>query len=299
MKKNFSIFTLIFVTIIWGSAFIFQEIASEHISSFTFNFLRFGIASIVLLPFVIISLLKEKKKNGYINYKDIVIGSLLCGVTLSIASITQQYGIGLSSASKAGFITACYIVIVPIISLFLGKKNTINVYLAVGITLIGLYVFCINESFKLQLGDLLLIICAISFAFQIIVVEKFSKKVNNLVLSFGQIFLSFIICIIPCFVIDKPTISQIGNGILPVLYVAIFSTCLCYTLQIVSQKNINPTVASLIMSCESIFSAIFGFFILEQVLSNREIIGALIMILGILLAQLPEKWFKFKKRNCK
>ena len=299
MKKNFSIFTLIFVTIIWGSAFIFQEIASEHISSFTFNFLRFGIASLVLLPFVIISLIKEKKKKGFINLKDIVIGSLFCGLTLSIASITQQYGIELSSASKAGFITACYIVIVPIISLFLGKKNTINVYIAVGLTVIGLYIFCIDDSFKIELGDLLLIICAISFAFQIILVEKFSKKVNNLVLSFGQILVSFLVCIIPCFVIDKPTINQIGSSILPVLYVALFSTCLCYTLQIVSQKNINPTIASLIMSCESVFSALFGFIILNQVLTAREIIGSIIMIGAIILAQLPENWFKIKKKNCK
>lgn len=301
MKRKISIAILFLITIIWGSAFVFQDLASEHVSSFTFNFLRFFIGSMVLTPVAVISAKRDQKnKNEKMNIKQLIIASVVCGAFLSLASVLQQFGIAYSSVGKAGFITATYIVIVPLLYLFVRRRYTINVYLAVVIALAGLYLLCVKGTFNFEIGDLLLLGCAISFAFQIVFVEYFSKRVNNICLSLGQSLVSCLVCVIPCFVIEKPTLASVQQGILPILYVAVFSTCIAYTLQIVAQKNVNSTLASLIMSLESVFSVIFAAIILKQYLSTQELIACIIMFSSIILAQLPEKWFLFKKKpDCK
>ena len=299
MKKNISFLTLLLITIIWGSAFIFQKMASEHISSFAFNFLRFFIAAVCLFPIAFFSMKRAKRKGAKFNKRDLLLASLFCGGSLVIASILQQYGIEYSTPSKAGFITSCYIVIVPILYLLFRKKQTVNIYIAVVICFIGLYLFCVNETFTLQIGDALLILCAFCYAFQIICVEYFSNKVDALALSCGQSIVSAVCCFLPAILFEHPSFTDFQLSIGPVLYVAIFSTCIAYTLQIVAQKNISPTIASLVMSLESVFGAIFGFIILEETLSPQEIIGAIIIFSGVILAQLPSKFFLFKKNNCK
>lgn len=295
MKRNtLSIIGLFILTIIWGSAFVFQDLASEHVSSFTFNMLRFGIASIVLTP--IFLFISGKKQKEVINSKkNVVIGSLLCGIFMVAASVLQQLGIQTTAIGKSGFITATYILIIPILSLFLNKRYTLNVYLAILLACGGLYLLCINGSFAFEIGDIYLILSAFCYSLQIMVVEYFANKINPIILSLGQSLVSFILCIIPSLIIDQPTISQIINALLPILYVAVFSTSVGYTLQIVCQRDVNPTLASLIMSLESVFSVIFGAIFLEQFLSEREFMGCLIMFIAIILAQLPSSWFKLKR----
>ncbi|MDD6302212.1 MAG: DMT family transporter [Bacillales bacterium] len=299
MKSKISIVILFFVTIIWGSAFVFQDIASEHVSSFTFNFLRFFFASIVLLPIAIISNIKDKKKGINNSIKDLVLGSIVCGGFLCLASILQQRGIETTSVGKSGFITASYILFIPLISLIFKKRYSYHVYLSVLIAVVGLYLLCIKGEFRLEIGDIYLIGCALCFALQIISIEYFAKRVNCICLSLGQSIVSCIVCLFFMIFIDKPTIQQIIPSLWPILYIAIFSTSIGYTLQIAAQKNVNPTIASLIMSLESVFSVIFGAIILSQFLQIREIIGSIIMFIAIIFSQLPAEWFSFKKRKTK
>lgn len=295
MKSRLSFFLLLIITIIWGGAFVFQDIASNYISSFTFNFLRFFIASVALAPLAIISYKRDKQNQIIMNWPKLILGSFLCGISLCLASILQQYGVSYTSAGKAGFITSSYILIIPIISLFFKRHYRINVYIAVIFSLIGLYLLCVDGEFKFEIGDIYLIACAFCFAIQIMVIEYFAKSVNNICLSLGQAIFAAVICIIPTLLIDKPSISSISKSIWPVLYVALLSTVVGYTGQIIAQKNLNPTIASLIMSLESVFSAIFGAIILKQFLNSKELIGCIIMFIAILLSQLPNNWFKKKK----
>ena len=297
MKQKLSFILLLTITIIWGGAFVFQNLASQYVSSFTFNFLRFFIASIALLPLSIVSYRKDVKNGNKINAKQLIIGSVLCGGFLSLASILQQYGIQYTSVGKAGFITSSYILIIPLISLIFKKRYGINVYIAVFLSLIGLYLLCVNDSFTFEKGDLFLLGCALCFAIQIMIIEYFAKKVNNLCLSLGQSLFSCLICILPMIFIEQPSIKQITLSLPPVLYVAIMSTVIGYTGQIVAQKHINPTIASLIMSLESVFSVIFGALILKQFLLTNELIGCIIMFISIIFSQLPENLFKFKRKK--
>ena len=299
MKSKLSFILLLIVTIIWGSAFVFQDIASEHVSSFTFNFYRFFFASLFLIPLAIFGYKSDKKKGKEDKFKDLILGSFLCGSFLCLASVLQQKGIETTSVGKSGFITSSYILIIPIISFFLKKRYSINVYLSVVISLIGLYLLCVKGSFSLETGDIYLLGGALCYAIQIIFVERFSSKTNCFCLSLGQALVSCLYCLVPMLLIENPSFEQIKLSIWPILYIALFSTTIGYTGQIVAQKNINPTIASLIMSLESVFSVIFGAIILKQYLDIREIVGCLVMFIAIIFSQLPSEWFKIKKKNCK
>ena len=299
MKKTSSFILLFIVTIIWGSAFSFQGMASEYVSSYTFNFLRFSIASLAILPVAIYSYLRDKKRGIRMNWKKLIIGSILSGSFVCACSILQQFGIEKSTVGKAGFITSQYILIIPILSLFLKRKYSINVYLSCLISLVGVYFLCMGESMSLQEGDIYFFLTAFGFAVQILMIEYFANTVNPICLSLGQVLVAAIISTVPCFAIDKPSLEAINNALPSILYVAVLSTGVGYTGQIVAQKNLNPTIASLIMSLESVFSVLFGALLLHQYLSVNEIIGCSIMFVSLVLSQLPPSWFTFKKKKKK
>lgn len=292
-KEVNSFILLLITTLIWGSAFVFQDIASNYVGSYTFNCLRFLIAFICMLPFAIYKQNKLKKENKNNSFKEIIISSSICGFFLIGASILQQFGVGLVGAGKSGFITSMYLVIIPVLLfIFAHKRYSWNVYLGIIISVIGLYLLSVKGNFTLETGDILLIGSAFMFAFQIISTGYFAKNMDPITLSCGQSLVSFIISLIPTLIFDKPSMNSIGNAIWPILYVAIFSTCIAYTLQIVGQRHLNETLASLVMSFESVFSSLFGALFLQQYLSLKEYIGCIVIFIGVILAEIT-----FKKKE--
>lgn len=292
-KQLYSIILLLLTTIIWGSAFVAQDIASNYVSSFTFNAVRFFISFIIMLPMAILRQNKLKKSGENNTAKEIIVSSLICGSCLILASIFQQEGISLEGAGKSGFITSMYLVIIPIFYfVFKHKRYNINVYIGIVLAVFGLYLLSVKDGFSLGKGDIYLILSAFMFAGQIITTGYFAKNMDPFTLSCGQSLVSFLISFIPALVIDKPEVSNVINALPSVLYVSIFSTCVAYTLQIVSQKNLNSTLASLVMSLESVFSAISGALILHEYLTGNELIGCIVIFCGVIISQIT---FKRKK----
>ena len=285
---------LLLTATIWGVAFVAQSVEMDYVGGFTFNAVRSIIGSIVLLP-VILFLdrqktpavrTEEEKKSGQ---KTLLMGGIACGICLCLASNFQQFGIKYTTVGKAGFITACYIVIVPILGLFLKKKCSPYIWGAVVMALIGLYLLCITDGFSIGKGDILDMICAVLFSLHILVIDYFSPKVDGVKMSCIQFLVCGILSGIPALIFENPQISSILAAWQPILYAGVMSCGVAYTLQIVGQKNMNPTVASLILSLESCISVLAGWIILGQSMSRKEILGCVIMFAAIILAQLPEK----------
>lgn len=275
---------------IWGTAFVAQSVGMEYIGPFTFNGVRSIIGAITLVPCILIQKKSCRKiiEEGS-NRKDLVVGGLLCGALLFVASSLQQIGIKYTSAGKAGFITSCYIVIVPLIGIFMKKTSGWKIWAAVVLALAGLYCLCITDGFTVGKGDIFIFLCAMAFSAHILVIDYFSPKVNGVVLSCIQ----FVVCgvaSLPCmFVFEVPDITAIMSAWMPILYAGVLSCGVAYTLQIIGQRNVNPTIASLILSLESCFSVLAGWVILHEKLSIKESLGCVLMFVAIILAQLPDK----------
>ena len=279
---------------IWGVAFVAQSVGMDYVGAFTFNAVRCLMGAVVLLPLIFFMKSKEEPKHltaeeKKAGRKTLIIGGISCGVFLFLASNFQQFGIKYTTVGKAGFITACYIVIVPILGLFMKKKCSSYIWAAVAMALIGLYLLCIKDGFSIGKGDILVLICAFLFSLHILVIDHFSPMADGVKLSCIQFLVSGILSGIPALLLEKPQFSSLIAAWQPLLYAGIMSCGVAYTLQIVGQKDMNPTVASLILSLESCISVIAGWMILGQSLSTREIIGCVIMFCAIILAQLPQK----------
>lgn len=281
---------LLLAALIWGVAFVAQSVGMEYVGGFTFNAARSLIGSAVLLP-VIFVIHSRKKTDGPVteNRKDLIAGGISCGVLLCLASSFQQFGIKYTTVGKAGFITACYIVIVPVLGIFLGNKCGPLIWAAVGMALAGLYLLCIQDGFSIGKGDILVMICAFFFSLHILVIDHFSPKADGVKMSCIQFLVCGILSGIPALILEHPRMSQLLAAWKPVLYAGAMSCGVAYTLQIVGQKDMNPTVASLILSLESCISVLAGWVILGQRLSGKEILGCLVMFGAIVLAQLPVK----------
>ena len=289
MKTNIKYSLLLTLTaVIWGAAFVAQSAGMDYVGPFTFNGTRSIIGVLVLAPTAMIM----DKKEGVITRwkdKDLILGGLICGVCLFLATSSQQIGIMTVSAGKSGFITALYIVLVPIFSIFLKKKPGKLVWVSVVLALIGMYFLCIDGSLSIEGGDLWLFACAAMFALQILAVDKFAPNVDVIKLSCYQFLVTGVLSIIPM-VLEKPVMSDMLDCAVPILYAGVLSSGVAYTLQMEAQKKVKPTVASLIMCLESVFSVLFGFLLLHERLSVREIIGCAIMFVAVILTQLvPEK----------
>lgn len=286
---------LLLAATIWGVAFVAQSVAMDYIGPFTFNCIRSLLGGAVLLPVIGIFSISKKEKNEkseepfFKRNRTLIIGGLCCGLALCIASNLQQIGIVTTSAGKAGFITAFYIVFVPIVNLFFGKKSSFLIWISVALALVGLYLLCITESLSINQGDLYLLLCAIVFTIHILVIDHFSPLVDGVKMSCIQFFVSGILSAIPMFLFEEPSFTQLKAASVSILYAGIMSCGVAYTLQIVGQKNMNPTIASLILSLESVVSVLAGWVILHQTLSVREIIGCILMFGAIIFAQLPAK----------
>lgn len=285
---------LLLTAAIWGVAFVAQSVGMDYVGAFTFNSVRCLIGAVVLLP-VIWFLNRQNppaeqtEQEKTAGRKTLFIGGAACGTALFLASNFQQFGIKYTTVGKAGFITACYIVIVPILGLFLKRKCSSYIWTAVIMALIGLYLLCITDGFSIGKGDLLVLICAFLFSFHILIIDHFSPRVDCVKMSCIQFLVAGILSGILAMIFENPDFTSIAAAWIPLLYAGVMSCGVAYTLQIVGQKGMNPTVASLILSLESCISVLAGWIILGQSLSMREIIGCIIMFAAIILAQLPEK----------
>lgn len=282
---------LLITAMIWGSAFTAQSIAMNHVGPFTFQTIRCLLGSIVLLP--VIRLLGSHKKMvtnaPKENPKTLWKAGILCGILLCTASSLQQKGIMYTTVGKAGFITAMYILLVPLIGCLFGTKLTKRLCICIAMAVGGLYLLCMNGSFSLSKGDTYVILCAVFFSLHILVVDHFIDFVDGVKLSCIQFLVTTVISSIPMFVLESPDIHGILLAGVPILYAGILSCGVAYTLQILGQKYTEPTVASLIMSLESVFSLLSGILILHQFPSSREVVGCILMFTAIILVQLPER----------
>lgn len=303
---------LLLVAFLWGISFIFQSMASKYMDAYTILYLRSIVGALTILPFMLFFLKKDKKNNIKYKKKDLIIAPLLCGIALCLASLFQQMGLETVSAGKTGFLTSLYIILVPIFGLFLHKKCGLNVYISIFIALVGLLLlsFDFNSGFSFSSGDLLILVGTLFFAIQILLVDHYSSKINVYYLSFGQLIVQGIISFIIRLVLGfdpQAFINMINfESIIAILFIGIVSSGIAYTLQMVGQKmGVNPTVASLILSLESVFSAIsaviiyqfYKFSDVDQNMSIEEIFGSIIMFIAVIFSQLPSSWFKFKRKK--
>lgn len=311
-KKMRGNLMLILTALIWGSSFVAQKSGMDLIGPMAFNGIRTVIGGVVLIPAIMfLDRWKAKKsiisgeteaeasaEEKRIEKKNLIIGGICCGIALLVASSLQQIGIFYTTAGKAGFITALYVVLVPICGLFLGKKVRPIVWLCVAASAVGLYLLCMPAGGgfgHINKGDLLIMICALCFTGHILVIDHFSPKVDGVRLSCIQFFVAGILSIILMFPLDPalgfelPTLGTIIDSMIPILYAGVLSCGVAYTLQIVAQADTDPTIASMILCLESVFAVIAGMIILGESMSFREITGCVIMFAAIVVSQLPSK----------
>ena len=299
-KQMISAAELLLTAFIWGVAFVAQSVGMDYIGPFTFNCVRSIIGGMVLIPLILVLKKVNASKEGgqkseeeiHLYRKNTIIGGICCGFFLAIASSFQQFGIMETTVGKAGFITALYIVIVPILGIFMKKKVAPIVWVSSLIAIIGFYLLSISGQVSINRGDILVLICAVLFSLHILVIDYFSPKGDAVAISCIQFFTSGIICGVCMFLFENPQIAEILAAYVPILYAGIMSCGVAYTLQIVGQKNMEPTVASLILSLESVFSALAGWLILGQKLSMKEMVGCALVFAAVLLAQMPQKTTK-------
>ena len=304
---------LALTALIWGSAFVAQSVGMDYLGPFTFNSIRSAMGGLVLLPILFILKGRGRKsgqpesaagepsagesfasessagESSVGDRKTLVTGGILCGIALAVASSLQQIGIVYTSAGKAGFITALYILIVPIIRLFLGRRAGRKVWIGVALAMAGMYFLCITDGFSISKGDFLVFLCAVIFSVHILVIDHFAPKVDGVALSCIQFFVCGILCAVPMLALERPRVDEILAAWMPLAYAGVLSCGVAYTLQVIAQKNTDPTVASLLLSLESVFSVLTGWVILGERLSGRELFGCALVFAAVLLAQLPGK----------
>lgn len=273
---------LVLTAMIWGSAFVAQK-SGGTIGGFTYNGIRTLLGGLVLIP--IYFLLRKNKEM-----KTSIMGGIFCGLALFIASNLQQFGINNTSASKAGFITSLYAIIVPFLSIFLHKKIRPIVWVSVVISLAGLYLLNYSaEWLSINIGDIQLMLCALAFAFQILIIDHYSDHVNGVLMSATQFIVAGLLSIVCMFLFEKPQINDILASWWPIVYAGVFSCAIAYTLQIVGQRYVPPTEASLIFCLESVFSLLAGTIFLHERMKAINYIGCLLIFIAVVLSQWPKK----------
>ena len=296
---------LFLAAFIWGVAFVAQSNAMAYVEPFTFMAVRNYIGGFVLVIYLLIlkgmgAPAREPAKEAYGRKtpkwmlklgidRYHLLGGMICGTFLCIAGNLQQIGIQYTSVGKTGFLPAVYIILVPILGIFLTKKAGIRVWLGVAIALAGLYLLCVTEKFTIVPADFMLLGCALVFAMQILAVDFFIDRVDGVKLSCIQFFTCAVLSTIGMVIFEHPSIPAMLQAWLPILYAGVLSSGVAYTLQVVGQRDMNPTVASMILSLESVFSALAGWVLLKQVLSTKELLGCGLVFVAIILAQLPGK----------
>lgn len=294
---------LLLAAAIWGVSFVAQRAGMEYIGPFAFNGIRSFIGSLVLLP--VIMVLNGQRRRNRVNLGDLepeedsqaegapaerkalLVGGVLCGVILFIASSLQQFGMVYTTAGKGGFITALYIVLVPIVGLFLGRRVRPILWLCVALATAGLYLLSVGEGWSIGKGDLLVLLCAFGFTAHILLIDHFSPRVDGVKLACIQFFVCGLLSTPLMLIFETLDWANIFGCWLPLLYAGVMSCGVAYTLQIVGQKQTEPAIASLILSLESTFALLAGIMLLQERITGTEALGCLIMFIAITLAQLP------------
>lgn len=331
-KRARSNVMLVLTAFIWGLAFVAQSVGMDYVKPFTFNAARFFIGGVVLIPLIFWMKKPEAKQTGeklarekqtgedHSGERQLgtadgnmdgaadqfdktaqkrkmgIIGGICCGTALFVASAFQQFGVAQTSVGKAGFITALYIIIVPILGIFMKRRVALTVWISVVIATVGMYLLCMSGGgLSVSRGDLLVFICSICFSFHILVIDYFSPKADGVFLSCIQFFTAGVMAVVCALVFESPTLSSLLAAWAPVLYAGVMSCGVGYTLQVVAQKDTDPVIASLILSLESVFSLLAGWVLLGQKLNPKELFGCVLVFVAILLAQLPEEMFDREK----
>lgn len=287
---------LLLASLIWGLSYIAQSKCSESMGAFTFNGVRSFLAGFFLIAVIYVFRYRKKKvpQRGIKNFKINLIAGVLCGIVITAACVFQQWGIERTTVGKAGFITALYIIFVPMAGVFLKKKVSGIVWIGAFMATIGMYLLCVTEDFSVNMGDILVFICSLFFTIHILIIDSFAENIDGIVVSCIQFFVCGIICNTIAFFLEKPNLNQILESGIAILYSGILSCGVGYTLQIVGQKEVNPTIAALILSLESAVAAVtgywaykLGFLKMDQTLSEKQIIGCIIVFAAVILVQLP------------
>ena len=281
---------LLLTAFIWGVAFVSQSVGMDYLGPLSFNGARFLMGSAVLLPVIVFNRTRGIKEGKPVSgWKDTVTGGVCCGLVLCAAALLQQYGILYTTVGKAGFITTLYIILVPFFGIFLKKKIPGKVWAGAAIAAFGMYLLCMSESLSLGRGDTLVFLCAVLFSVHILVIDYFSPKADGVELSCIQFLTAGVIGSILAFVFERPDAGAFLKGIVPLAYAGILSSGVAYTLQVVGQRDMDPTIASLILSLESVVSMLAGWVILGQALTGRELTGCGLVFGAVILVQLPGK----------
>ena len=291
-KRLFGNIALLVAALLWGSTFVAQSVASDAVEPFTYLASRSLLGFMFLIPVSAVKDTLTKKSGGLQkptknSVKTLILGGTFCGIALTVAAGLQQFGMTGDNSGKAGFITAMYILLVPVLGLFLRKRTTLITWICVAMGVFGLYCLCVTDGMKLATSDVFLIICAVAFSVHILIVDYFSPKVDGVKLSCIQFFVVFVLAAICALLFESTPFSTILEQWLPIAYAGILSSGIAYTLQIVGQKHTEPTTASLLMSLESVFAVLSGMVVLNQFPSTRELVGSVVMFAAIIISQLP------------
>ncbi len=295
-KKLRGSIELLIAALIWGSTFVPQSMGMDHVGPYTYNTGRSIIGFLVLIPVAIVFRRLYLKKNplseeeiNALNRRTVFAG-VICGLSLSAATSFQQMGISLTTAGKTAFITALYIIIVPVLAIFLGQKIPKIIWPCAALSLTGFYLLCIKDGFTLSTGDFYCLICAFCFSVQITCIDHFTKNenpVDPVMMSMVQFFVVMVVSFFLTLLLEKPTLSAIIDAKYTILYAGVLSSGVAYTLQILGQKDSPPAISPLIMSLESVFAVIFGWLLLKEAMSPRELLGCALVFTACLISQLP------------
>lgn len=290
-KKLIGNSSLLLTSIIWGSAFVAQRVGMDFVGPLTFVAVRFWMAAAFLVPMIYFT--NNIKKEGSAEeiekkpLKPLLIAGFICGTILFTGSTLQQFGLVFTTAGKAGFITALYIMLVPIFGLFIKQKPGYKSWIGVFVGTVGLFLLTVTEALTIAAGDFVVLIGAAFWALHVLFIDHFNPYVDVIKLSFIQFTVCAIYGTIGMFLFEEPTLASIGSGIIPILYAGILSGGIGYTLQIFGQRYTSPTVASLLLGMEAVFGAVFGYLILDEIMSGRELLGCALMFAAIIISQIP------------
>ena len=278
---------------IWGSAFVAQSVGAEYVGAFTFLAVRNWIAVVFLIPVIFVrdTILKKRGRPSVrpanrTQRRFLLMGGAACGFFLCAASAFQQVGIRYTTTAKAGFITALYVVIVPILSVFFGKSVKSRIWMCVALAVLGLYLLCMRGELSLSFGDGVVLVCAFLFACQIMTVDYFAPQVDTVRLSQTQFLVTALLSTVCMLLFEDLSTDSLIRALPSIAYAGVMSSGVAYTLQIIGQQNLNPAIASITMSLESVFAALAGWIVLGQSMSFRELAGCVLMFAAIILAQL-------------
>ena len=297
MNKRSHIFMLLMASVLWGTTFVAQAIGADLVGPYTYLAGRSWIAVAFLTP-VVHAFDRFHDRRGTDNRRPrtsqerrtLLLAGCAAGTVLFAASAAQQIGVAYTTASKAGFVTALYVVLVPVLSIFLGRRPSAQIWACVALALTGMYLLCIKPGvLRLELGDAYELACALLFAVQILVVARFSPLVDGVRLSRTQFFVVAVLSTVLMLAVETPTWQSVRAALPAIAYAGILSSGIAYTLQILGQENVNPTIASLVMSLESVFSALSAWLILGDRLSPRELLGSALMFTAIVFSQIERK----------